>query len=66
VTEVPWFPRTLSDLNLMGKNTMKAGESLINDSHPGFSDKEYIQRRTMIAELGDSYKMEDSAIPSVD
>jgi len=40
ITEVPWFPHVFSDLNLIGKNTLKAGESLINESHPGFSDKE--------------------------
>ena len=34
---VPWFPRHISDLNLIASRTLDAGDKLQSD-HPGFSD----------------------------
>jgi phenylalanine-4-hydroxylase len=52
--EVPWFPKCLGDINLIGKQTMTAGVELESD-HPGFNDPVYRQRRSEIAKTSENY-----------
>jgi phenylalanine-4-hydroxylase len=52
--EVPWFPRHISDLDLISQNVLGAGAELESD-HPGFHDKEYRMRRKQIAEAAVRY-----------
>jgi len=48
--EVPWFPKLIEDINLIGRKTMKAGVGLESD-HPGFNDEVYRKRRDEIATI---------------
>ena len=52
---VPWFPRSISDLDLFSAKTLDAGGELESD-HPGFSDETYRKRRAMIVENATTYK----------
>lgn len=45
--EVPWFPVNIRDLDLT-IDTLDGGSDLINDTHPGFNDRQYKQRRDEI------------------
>lgn len=65
IDEVPWFPKTIKDLNLMGRVLLSAGEQLSSD-HPGFNDEEYRKRRDEITQISNSYQIEDDEnIPDV-
>ena len=46
-SEVPWFPRSLSDLNLMGK-ILSEEDGIQMVDHPGFHDQDYKDRRAFI------------------
>jgi phenylalanine-4-hydroxylase len=61
---VPWFPRHISELDLVVDHTLKAGIDLASD-HPGFQDDVYRQRRAMIETLAFSCRVGD-LIPHVD
>lgn len=64
--EVPWFPKSITDLNQMGRSLMAANEALASD-HPGFKDEVYRKRRQEIVNISNSYYMEDGEnIPLVD
>lgn len=54
---IPWFPRTVSDLNSIGKTLIKARDDEANQDHPQFTDKEYRKRRDFIADVSHNYKM---------
>lgn len=47
LANIPWFPKTLLDLNKIGNKIKIGGESLQSD-HPGFNDQSYKKRRTEI------------------
>lgn len=47
VSEVPWFPKTLEDINKTG-TVLKEGEGILEADHPGFRDPEYRKRRDYI------------------
>ena len=49
-SEVPWFPKLLDDINLIGKNVLVAGDQGLESDHPGFHDENYRRRRNEIAE----------------
>jgi phenylalanine-4-hydroxylase len=62
--EVPWFPQNIRDLDLT-VDTLDGGTALINEDHPGFSDKEYRSRRDKIIENAKVYRHGDQ-IPRVE
>lgn len=65
VEEVPWFPKTLNDLDMIGRTVLSGGEALYCD-HPGFNDATYKKRREEIVNISNSYYMEDGLnIPEV-
>lgn len=55
---IPWFPMIESDLDLIGSTLQSPGDGL-NQDHPGFQDKEYKNRRNLIANSTIGYKMKD-------
>jgi phenylalanine-4-hydroxylase len=50
-----WFPRHISQLHRCCTALFKYGSELGTD-HPGYGDKEYVQRRRVIAEVSKGYK----------
>jgi len=61
---VNWFPRHLSELDMIANRTLDAGDDLESD-HPGFNDPVYRARRTALAKVAMTYKW-DEKIPSID
>ena len=47
--DVHWFPRHISELDLIAHRTLDAGVDLESD-HPGFNDEVYRKRRAQLAE----------------
>lgn len=64
VTDTPWFPRRLSDLDRFASRCLQYGSELDAD-HPGFHDKEYRKRREMIASNAAKHK-HGQPLPGVD
>jgi phenylalanine-4-hydroxylase len=65
ISEIPWFPKSIYDLNMIGRVLMTAGQQLASD-HPGFKDEVYRKRRDEIVNISNSYNMEDGLnIPEV-
>lgn len=73
---VPWFPRSLKDLDRFADKCMMAGEDLqsgnkvvtlrsYKSDHPGFNDVEYKTRRKHIAKIAEEFKF-GSPIPFVE
>jgi len=52
---VGWFPVTLEDCSLIGRETMERGD--LGVDHPGWTDPEYMARRTTIVSAADRYKV---------
>uniref|UniRef100_A0A0G4HQZ4 phenylalanine 4-monooxygenase n=1 Tax=Chromera velia CCMP2878 TaxID=1169474 RepID=A0A0G4HQZ4_9ALVE len=61
---VPWFPRSLKDIDAFSKSTLDAGTELDSD-HPGFSDADYRRRREVIVKNAMEYRGGES-IPRVE
>jgi len=61
--DVYWFPRHISELDLIANRTLDAGVDLEAD-HPGFHDKEYRARRAVMAENAENHVW-DQPIPRV-
>jgi phenylalanine-4-hydroxylase len=61
--EVPWFPVNIRDLDLT-TDTLDGGTALINEDHPGFSDKLYRERREAIVNSAAEFRFGDR-IPRV-
>jgi phenylalanine-4-hydroxylase len=62
--DVVWFPRHLSELDLIANRTLDAGEDLQSD-HPGFNDQTYRERRGELARVAQEYVW-DQPIPRID
>ena len=52
--KVPWFPRSLNDINKIGKVLLEVNES---KEHSQFQDPDYLKRRNEIAQIALKYKM---------
>jgi phenylalanine-4-hydroxylase len=61
---VPWFPRSVYDLDSFSHKTLDAGNDLQSD-HPGFSDTQYRSRRAEIVRSALDYRHGDP-LPRVD
>jgi hypothetical protein len=62
--DVFWFPRHISELDLIANRTLDAGVDLESD-HPGFNDKEYRTRRAKLAESAQNHRW-DVPIETID
>ncbi len=63
--EVHWFPRHISELDLIANRTLDAGIDLQAD-HPGFHDEEYRQRRAKLAEVALNHRTMNDSIPKTE
>jgi len=61
---VHWFPRHISELDLIANRTLDAGKDLESD-HPGFNDKVYRSRRAKLTELAQKHRW-DQPIPRIE
>lgn len=62
--DVHWFPRHVSELDLIAHRTLDAGVDLKSD-HPGFNDEEYRARRGQLAINAIQHRW-DQPIPTID
>lgn len=62
--DVNWFPRHLSELDLIANRTLDAGADLESD-HPGFNDETYRSRRAELARVAQEYVWNEP-IPRID
>ncbi|KAJ1503336.1 hypothetical protein HMI54_008210 [Coelomomyces lativittatus] len=53
--QVPWFPKTMQDLDTFASKVLAYGTELDAD-HPGFKDEEYRKRRAVITENALNYR----------
>jgi hypothetical protein len=62
--DVHWFPRHISELDLIAHRTLDAGVDLESD-HPGFNDERYRARRAELATNAINHRW-DQPIPRID
>lgn len=62
--EAPWFPRHISELDIIANRVLDAGTDLQSD-HPGFSDQDYRARREGLAEAALAHR-HGNQIPDID
>lgn len=62
--EVHWFPRHISELDLIANRVLEGGTDLEAD-HPGFHDKIYLQRRADLAQSALDHRTH-LPIPTID
>lgn len=61
--DVHWFPRHVSELDLIANRVLDAGTDLESD-HPGFNDPAYRARRAQLAENAKNHRW-DQPIPTI-
>ena len=62
--QVHWFPRHISELDLIANRTLDAGVDLESD-HPGFNDQTYRARRGQLAKMAQNHSC-DQPIPRIE
>ena len=62
-SEVNWFPRHITELDLIANRTLDGGTDLQSD-HPGFNDPVYKRRREELAKVAKEY-VQGTAIPII-
>jgi phenylalanine-4-hydroxylase len=62
--DVHWFPRHMSELDLIVHRTLDAGVDLESD-HPGFNDETYRARRAELAKNANQHRW-DQTIPRIE
>lgn len=60
-----WFPRHISELDLIANRTLDAGSDLEAD-HPGFHDTNYRSRRAKLAQLAIQHRTMENDIPNTE
>ncbi|KAL7561957.1 hypothetical protein ACA910_022512 [Epithemia clementina (nom. ined.)] len=63
--KVHWFPRHISELDLVANRTLDAGVDLISEDHPGFHDPVYRRRRASLTETALNHRW-DQPIPRIE
>lgn len=63
--KVHWFPRHISELDLIANRTLVAGVDLMSEDHPGFHDEEYRARRDDLSIKAQNHRW-DQPIPRID
>ena len=62
---VHWFPRHISELDLIANRTLVAGVDLMSEDHPGFHDAEYRRRRDELSIKAQTHRW-DQPIPRIE
>ena len=62
---VHWFPRHISELDLIANRTLVAGVDLMSEDHPGFHDAEYRRRRDDLSIKAQNHRW-DQPIPYIE
>ena len=63
--KVHWFPRHISELDLIANRTLVAGVDLMSEDHPGFHDATYRARRDDLSKKAQNHCW-DQPIPRID
>uniref|UniRef100_A0A7S3KZ98 phenylalanine 4-monooxygenase n=1 Tax=Amphora coffeiformis TaxID=265554 RepID=A0A7S3KZ98_9STRA len=63
--KVHWFPRHISELDLIANRTLVAGVDLMSEDHPGFHDAEYRRRRDDLSLKAQNHRW-DRPIPRIE
>jgi len=63
--EVHWFPRHISELDLIANRTLDAGTDL-EANHPGFHDEAYRRRRATLANVALQHRTINECIPKME
>jgi len=54
--EVPWFPRHISELDVIANRALITSTGTMETDHPGFNDQTYRHRRNELSVVSYSYR----------